>query len=117
VQVGTYPTRNFALALTSELLGGGKRVLMCTRVLPACRHADGTISSSSVPDVRRMASEDSDQLSSGLLAIHRLRDLSDLHHALQGEVTARLDQSDALRELLEVASLRRFATDTGERTG
>lgn len=44
----------------------------------ACRHADGTISSSGVPDVWRMASEDSDQLVPGFSSIHRLSDLSDL---------------------------------------
>ena len=45
---------------------------------PACRHADGTISSSGVPDARRMASEDSDQILPGLAVIHRLGDLRDL---------------------------------------
>ena len=35
------------------------------RASPACRHADGTISSSTVADVRRMASEDSDQVCPG----------------------------------------------------
>ncbi len=47
------------------------------RAVPACRHADGTISSSSALDVRRMASEDSEKLVSGSLAIHCLRDLRD----------------------------------------
>ncbi len=41
------------LATTSQL--GGHHV-------PACRHADGTISSSEHADVRRMASEDSDRV-------------------------------------------------------
>src|SRR5438094_5987453 len=40
--------------------------------IPACRHADGTISSSGVPDVRRMVSEDSHQVGTGLPPIHRL---------------------------------------------
>ena len=44
---------------------------------PACRHAEGTISSSSVLDVWRMASEDSDQIGFGFPSIHRLNDLSD----------------------------------------
>src|SRR5205085_9433698 len=66
-----------------------------TRAFPACRHADGTISSSSVLDVRRMASEDSDQLSSGLLAIHRLSDLRDVRMSC-------VDHLDAAGELLEV---------------
>jgi hypothetical protein len=47
-------------------------------VVPACRHADGTISSSGVPDVWRMASEDSDELVPGLPMVHRLRYLRDL---------------------------------------
>jgi len=45
---------------------------------PACRHAEGTISSSSVLDVWRMASEDSDEIVPGLAMIHRLPDLDDL---------------------------------------
>src|SRR5207253_10398143 len=45
--------------------------------IPACRHAEGTISSSDVSDVWRMASEDSDELVPGLPSIHRLSDLSD----------------------------------------
>ena len=43
---------------------------------PACRHAEGTISSSSVLDVWRMASEDSDQIVPGFSPIHRFGDLS-----------------------------------------
>ena len=82
-----------------------KRKTRPWHVLPACRHADGTISSSSVLDVRRMASEDSEQLSPGLLAVHRLGDLHDLREPLEREVTARIDHFDALRELLEVALL------------
>ena len=52
-----------------------------------------------------MASEDSEQLSPGLLAVHRLGDLHDLREPLEREVTARIDHFDALRELLEVALL------------
>src|SRR4029450_7412166 len=37
---------------------------------PACRHADGTISPPSVQGVWRMASEDSDQVMSGLAPVH-----------------------------------------------
>jgi hypothetical protein len=80
---------------------------LCTHAIPACRHADGTISSSSVLDVRRMASEDSDQFGSGLLAVHRLSDLSDVSQPLTREVMARLDHLNADRELCEVALLRR----------
>src|SRR5713226_4931729 len=39
---------------------------------PACRHADRTISSSRDRDVRRMASEDSDQFLPWFLMVHRL---------------------------------------------
>ena len=61
-------------------------VAPCYRVVPACRHADGTISSSSVLDVRRMASEDSDQLSSGFPAVHRLCDLRNPNQTFRGQV-------------------------------
>jgi hypothetical protein len=77
------------------------------RAFPACRHADGTISSSSVLDVRRMASEDSDQFGPGLLAVHRLSDLRDIGQPLEGEVMTCRNLLDATRELLEVALLRR----------
>ena len=75
MQVGTYPTRNFALALSGHVLTG--RTSLPLDDVPACRHAEGTISSSGVPDVWRMASEDSDQIVSGFPSIHRLNDLSD----------------------------------------
>ena len=75
-------------------------------VIPACRHADGTISWSSVLDLWRMVSEDSDQLSPGLLAIHRLNDLCDLHKTLKGPMSTAVDQPDAAHELLKVALLR-----------
>jgi hypothetical protein len=60
-----YPTRNFA------------RCCYPTRRVrwpfsPACRHADRTLSSPIVTGVWRKVSEDFDQLSPGLLAIHRL---------------------------------------------
>ena len=71
-----YPTRNFALALPKRTCL--RRTTLPLDVVPACRHAEGTISSSGVPDVWRMASEDSDELVSGLAVIHRLRNLCDL---------------------------------------
>jgi hypothetical protein len=77
------------------------------RVFPACRHADGTISSSTVVDVRRMASEDSDQLGPGFLAIHRLSDLRNVRQPLRGEMAVRGDELDAAGELQEVLLLRR----------
>ena len=54
-----------------------------------------------------MASEDSDQLVPGFLAVHGLRDLDDLDEAFGLEMPAAVDELDALRELLEVALLRR----------
>src|ERR1700684_607112 len=99
------PDKEFRLSSYHRHAGGGWRVLACTRAFPACRHADGTISSSSVLDVRRMASEDSEDVRSGLLAIHRLRDLNDMRQPLTREVMSRLDQLNAFRELLEVALL------------
>jgi hypothetical protein len=55
-----------------------------------------------------MASEDSEQFSPGLLAVHRLSDLHDTREPLRREVMASLDHLEALRELLEVALLRRM---------
>ena len=69
--------------------------------IPACRHADGTISSSSVLDVWRMASEDSDQIVSGLPSVHRLCDLGDLDETFDRLVTAGSDELDASYELVE----------------
>src|SRR5438128_1524132 len=73
----------------------------------ACRHAEGTISSSSVLDVWRMASEDSDQILSGFSVVHRLSDLSDLNQPLSSEMPILVDDFHAPCELLEVKSLRR----------
>ena len=74
--------------------------------IPACRHADGTISSSSVLDVWRMASEDSDEVVSGLPSVHRFSDPCNLDHAVDRLVTAGGDELDASHELLEVVTLR-----------
>jgi hypothetical protein len=76
------------------------------RVTPACRHADGTISWSSVLDLRRMASEDSDQLVSGLFAIHRLSDLGDVRQTRMSPVDASIDHLNATSELVELSLLR-----------
>jgi hypothetical protein len=73
--------------------------------VPACRHAAGTISSSGVPDVWRVVSEDSDQLGPGLTAIHRLRYLRDLDQTFEGPMLPDGDELDAARELLEVLLL------------
>ena len=54
-----------------------------------------------------MASEDSDQLGPVLSPVHRLRDLSDLHQPIAGEVATVVDHPDDLGELLEVRTLRR----------
>ena len=54
-----------------------------------------------------MASEDSEQLGPGFLAIHRLSDLHNLSEPLKREVAARLDHLDTAGELLEVLLLRR----------
>src|SRR2546427_11909930 len=74
---------------------------------PACRHADGTISSSSALDVWRMASEDSDELVPGFPSVHRLHDLDDLRKADVRLVATFGHQLDARSELLEVESLGR----------
>jgi hypothetical protein len=76
-------------------------------LFPACRHAEGTISSSSVLDVWRMASEDSDELVSGLPSVHRLCDLRDLDKTGRRKMPAALDEANAGRELLEVSLLGR----------
>ena len=72
---------------------------------PACRHADGTISSSDVSDVWRMVSEDSDQLVSGFLAVHRLGDLCDLDQPWSGQMRAAFDQLHTTCELFKVLLL------------
>ncbi len=77
------------------------------RVFPACRHADGTISSSTVVDVRRMASEDSEQFCSGFLAIHRFYRLDDPNEPVRGQMLSGVDPFETPRELLEVLVLRR----------
>jgi hypothetical protein len=76
-------------------------------VIPACRHAVGTISSSSGLDVWRMVSEDSDELISGLATVHRFCDAGDLDQTLSGQMPTARNQSDTTGELLEVVLLRR----------
>ena len=61
-----------------------------------------------------MASEDSDQLSPGLLAIHCLSDLGDVGQALKREMMTAIDERYAPHELLEVALLRRSHRVCGE---
>src|SRR5438105_649553 len=56
--------------------------------------------------VRRLVSEDSDQLWSEFLAIHRLSDFNDLHQAPSGQVMTDVNQLDAPRELLEILFFR-----------
>src|SRR5207237_1530143 len=51
------PDKEFRSSLIRTLPNGTALPLM---PFPACRHAEGTISSTGVPDVWRMASEDSD---------------------------------------------------------
>src|SRR4051812_17061237 len=52
-----------------------------------------------------MASEDPDQVLSGLLAVHRLRDLRDLNQTLSGQMTTAGDAGHAISELQEVLLL------------
>jgi hypothetical protein len=54
-----------------------------------------------------MASEDSDQILSGCPPIHRLDDFSDFHETVDIEMPTDHDQTQAQRELLKVALLRR----------
>ena len=53
-----------------------------------------------------MASEDSDQLMAGLLAIHRLSDFGEVRESRMGPVDAAVDHLDAASELNEVSLLR-----------
>src|SRR5262245_15841010 len=71
----------------------------------ACRHADGTISSSSVLDVWRMASEDSDEFLPGFLPVHRLSDLCDLNETGDRFMSTGGYELNAACELLEVLLL------------
>ena len=60
----------------------------------------------SFTDVRRMVSEDSDQVRPGLSRVHPLSHLNELHQTLSGLVTSRLDQLNASCESLKVSLLR-----------
>ena len=73
--------------------------------LSACRHADRTISSPECLGAWRMASEDSDQLGSGFLAIHRLDHLKKICQAVMSEVISTCNPLHAEGELLEVEAL------------
>ncbi len=95
--------QGISLDLTQSLIWADRTSLQSA--VPACRHADGTISSSGVPDVRRMASEDSDQVMPGFFAIHRLSDLGHLDQPFRTQVPAVGDELDAACELLEVLLL------------
>ena len=53
-----------------------------------------------------MASEDSDELVTGFLVIHRFGDASDLDETIPRQVPSRLDHIHARREALEVETLR-----------
>ncbi len=99
------PDKEFRLKPYPEYPGRNGRSFR--RQLPACRHADGTISSSSGLDVWRMVSEDSDQLVSGLPPVHRLRDACDLDQPLTGSMSTVLHHPDAPRELREVVPFGR----------
>jgi hypothetical protein len=52
-----------------------------------------------------MASEDSDQITSGCPAVHGLRDFRDLSETVRIEMTTVADHAHAARELLEIKSL------------
>ena len=54
-----------------------------------------------------MASEDSDQVMPGFLAVHGLRDLDDLDQTLRGQVPADGDDLHAAGKSLKVVALRR----------
>src|SRR6266516_7738586 len=54
-----------------------------------------------------MASEDSDQVGSGLPAVHRLSYLDDVDQALTGEVMTLFDRANAKGEAIEVDTLCR----------
>ncbi len=54
-----------------------------------------------------MASEDSDEVVSGFLAIHGLHDLDDIGETVRSQVVTRSHELNASRELLEVVPLGR----------
>src|ERR1700730_1595591 len=84
-------------------------VLSLAQIGPACRHAVRTISSSRDRDVRRMASEDSDQFLPRLLMVHRLHDGGDFSYARRGSLDSDRAQLHASLELDEVIALARRA--------
>jgi hypothetical protein len=55
-----------------------------------------------------MVSEDSDQIMSGLSAIHRLSNLRDIRQTRPGPMGTDVDHLDTARELLEITLLRRM---------
>jgi hypothetical protein len=79
--------------------------LKIEKLLPACRHAVRTISSPDVSSVWRVVSEDSNQLGSGFLAVHRLGDLSDFDEPFPCEVSPESDDLNTLDEPGEIVSL------------
>jgi hypothetical protein len=66
-----YPTRNFARVLSGHVTS--RTDVTSLDDVPACRHAEGTISSSDESDVWRMASEDSQAMLEPFLLIVRTR--------------------------------------------
>ncbi len=69
---------------------------------PACRHADGTISSPTSVGVWRAVSEDSDHFSTRLAVIHGFCDLGDPHDSTCSEMYVEVHETNTLRELGEV---------------
>src|SRR5438477_4450833 len=97
------PDKEFRSSLIRTRPNGTALPLM---PFPACRHAEGTISSTGVPDVWRMASEDSDEIVPGFSPVHLFGDLSDLDEPVHHKMAAGRDQLNTSGELLEVLLLR-----------
>ena len=108
VQVGTYPTRNFAgncylmTVCDARLAYGG---LVVSANLPTSPQGPDHLILFVMEEGRRMVSEDSQDLR-GFAVIHRLCDFRNLDDAFHREMPPDLHEIDDLCELLEVRSLR-----------
>ena len=101
------PDKEFRSNLCALLLLTRTRVPRpCSWHPAACRHTDGTISSACIEQaVRRVVSEDSDQVIAGLPMIHRFCNAGDLDQTARRPMLTRGHNGHAPLEALKVSSL------------
>jgi hypothetical protein len=109
--VSTYPTRNFALRCVRRVRSNSQLLSSCdvfsTVYMSPCR-LDHIFTR--CLGAWRMASEDSDQLGSGFLAVHRLGDLEKIRKSMPGEV---LTVSHPLHTNTNFSKSQRLAVRSG----